>query len=121
MLILVTAGAGFIGSHIVTALTGADHEVRVLDALLPAAHRTAPRISPGVDWRHADVRDATAVTDALRGVDAGRRVYETDVPYHPRTGRSKVTGTWQAVRDMRAVLAEPPVTGPAAAVSGAVR
>jgi hypothetical protein len=42
-----------------------------------------------------------------------------DVPYLPREGASKVTGTWrgtwQAVRDMRRVLAEPPAAGGAAA------
>ncbi|MFC8145626.1 NAD-dependent epimerase/dehydratase family protein [Streptomyces paradoxus] len=70
MLILVTGGVGFIGSHIATALAGAGHEVRVLDSLLSAAHRTAPSIPDGVDWRHADVRDRRAVADALRGVDA---------------------------------------------------
>ena len=70
MLVLVTGGAGFIGSRIVTELTAAGHGVRVLDALLPAAHRSPPPVPEGVDWRQADVRDAAAVADALCGVDA---------------------------------------------------
>ncbi|MFF3905849.1 glycosyltransferase family 2 protein [Streptomyces sp. NPDC001848] len=59
-----------------------------------------------------DRRSGYPLQMLLRAADAGWRVRETDVPYHPRTGRSKVTGTWrgtwQAVRDMRAVLDERP-------------
>ncbi|MGW7381407.1 glycosyltransferase family 2 protein [Streptomyces sp. NPDC054794] len=72
-----------------------------------------------------DRRSGYPLQMVVRAADADWRVQETDVPYQPRTGRSKVTGTWrgtwQAVRDMRAVLAERPSTGPAAAVAGAKR
>ncbi|WP_431772656.1 NAD-dependent epimerase/dehydratase family protein [Streptomyces cucumeris] len=69
MRVLVTGGAGFIGSHIVTALTAHGHEPVVLDALLPAAHPAPPPL-PDAEWIHADVRDRGAVDAALRGVDA---------------------------------------------------
>lgn len=59
-----------------------------------------------------DRRSGYPLQMVVRAADAGWRVREEDVPYLPRTGRSKVTGTWRgtwnAVRDMRAVLAEPP-------------
>ncbi|MET8180904.1 NAD-dependent epimerase/dehydratase family protein [Streptomyces sp. NPDC005336] len=72
MRVLVTGGAGFIGSHVVTALTAHGHEPVVLDALLPAAHPAPPPLPPSADaeWIHADVRDRSAVESALRGVDA---------------------------------------------------
>ncbi|MEW5351679.1 glycosyltransferase family 2 protein [Streptomyces sp. 16-176A] len=64
-----------------------------------------------------DRRSGYPLQTVVRAADAGWRVTETDVPYRPRTGRSKVTGTWrgtwQAVRDMRAVLAERPAARPA--------
>ncbi|MFD8413922.1 glycosyltransferase family 2 protein [Streptomyces sp. NPDC059650] len=61
-----------------------------------------------------DRRSGYPLQMVVRAADAGWRVREEDVPYLPRAGRSKVTGTWRgtwhAVRDMRAVLAEPPHT-----------
>jgi hypothetical protein len=46
----------------------------------------------------------------MRAASAGWRIDEVPVPYYPRTGKSKVTGTVggtvRAVRDMRRVLGE---------------
>jgi dTDP-L-rhamnose 4-epimerase len=69
--ILVTGGAGFIGSHVVEAARDAGHEVRVLDALLPAVHPAGvvPILPDGVELLVGDVRDAATVDRALRGVD----------------------------------------------------
>ena len=56
-----------------------------------------------------------AVTLTITAAEAGWRIQETTVPYYPRTGKSKVTGTVRgtvrAVRDMRRVLAS--ITTPA--------
>jgi len=71
--ILITGGAGFIGSHVVAACRAAGHEVRVLDALLPAVHPHYPDGVPGLDGVEllvGDVRDRDAVDRALAGVDA---------------------------------------------------
>jgi dTDP-L-rhamnose 4-epimerase len=69
--ILVTGGAGFIGSHIVDALLDAGHAVRVLDALLPSAHRERPDyLDPRAELIEGDVRDAATAERAVAGVAA---------------------------------------------------
>ncbi len=69
-MILVTGGAGFIGSHIVAQLIADGHQVRVLDALLPTAHRQRPEIHPDAEFVEADLRDAGTLASVLKGVDA---------------------------------------------------
>ncbi len=67
-MILVTGGAGFIGSHIVDALLAEGREVRVLDSLL--AHAAVPGyLAPEADFIEGDIRDPATVEAALVGVE----------------------------------------------------
>jgi dTDP-L-rhamnose 4-epimerase len=67
--ILVTGGAGFVGSHVVDALLDAGHDVRALDLLLPAAHRERPDyLDPRAEWIEGDLRDPDVAARAVSGV-----------------------------------------------------
>lgn len=71
MRILVTGGAGFIGSFVVDALVADGHEVVVIDNLDPAAHDGRPEwLRSEVDYHWADVADADVWRQALVGCDA---------------------------------------------------
>ena len=69
MRVLVTGAAGFIGSHIASAMQEAGHEVRGFDSLTPAVHSGRPS-DCDFELVVGDVRDPAAVDEALAGVDA---------------------------------------------------
>jgi dTDP-L-rhamnose 4-epimerase len=72
MKILVTGGAGFIGSHTCDRLLALGHEVLVLDALTPPVHQDGKpaNLSLGADFFQGDVRNRDLLTNLLRRVDA---------------------------------------------------
>lgn len=71
--ILITGGAGFIGSHLADALLARGHRVRALDNLSPQVHGPEAMrpayLDPEVELQIGDVRDAEAVRRALVGID----------------------------------------------------
>ncbi|MDQ3919893.1 MAG: NAD-dependent epimerase/dehydratase family protein [Acidobacteriota bacterium] len=68
--VLVTGGAGFIGSHTVDLLLEKGYEVRVLDSLQPRVHpRGKPDyLPPEVEFMQGDVADREDLNRALKGV-----------------------------------------------------
>ncbi|MEM7397113.1 MAG: NAD-dependent epimerase/dehydratase family protein, partial [Verrucomicrobiota bacterium] len=72
MKILVTGGAGFIGSHTVDKLLEEGHDVRILDCLAQPVHRHGKPayLKPDAEFILGDVRDKDILLKALREVDA---------------------------------------------------
>lgn len=71
MNVLITGGAGFIGSHLAGALLAAGHRVILLDNLHPQVHAERPMHLPsGAKLVVADVRDRQALWLAVQRVDA---------------------------------------------------
>lgn len=69
--VLVTGGAGFVGSHLVDALLARGHEVVVLDNLDPQAHEggVARFLDPAARLVGGDLRDRDTVAGSLEGVE----------------------------------------------------
>lgn len=88
MNVLVTGGAGFIGSHLVDSLVESGHRVRILDSLADEVHGGVEpaHLNRHAEFIHADICDRDAVAKALDGVEVvyhqaaelglGRSMYE---------------------------------------------
>jgi dTDP-L-rhamnose 4-epimerase len=94
--ILVTGGAGFIGSHLVARLVERGDDVTVLDSLEPQVHGDArPTFPEGVKFVHGDVGDRERAVEALMGVESvvhlaaavgvGQSMYEIERYVHVNT------------------------------------
>jgi dTDP-L-rhamnose 4-epimerase len=74
MHILITGGAGFIGSHLADELLRHGHRVRALDAMSPQVHGAGTGrptyLDADVELIRGDVRDEDAVAGALKDIDA---------------------------------------------------
>ena len=67
---LITGGTGFIGAAIAQRLVKDGHDVRVLDNNTRGSTRRLDGVADDVELVVADIRDAAAVSNAIRGVDA---------------------------------------------------
>ena len=97
MKILVTGGAGFIGSHTCDRLLSLGHEVAVLDALTPPVHRgeRPADLARDVDFYQGDVRDHDLVANLLRRADAVYHLaaYQDYMPEFSRFSAVNVVST----------------------------
>ncbi|MDQ0475238.1 NAD-dependent epimerase/dehydratase family protein [Labrys wisconsinensis] len=89
--VLVTGGAGYMGSMLVRRLLALGHEVAVLDSFL-YGHQSLSGLSSEVTIFHGDVRGASVTQRALDGVDAvvhlGEIVGEPACAFSPALARS---------------------------------
>ena len=69
MKVLVTGGAGFIGSHLAQGLVEAGHRVRVLDNLHAGRRANLSAVAADVEFLEGDCSDATAAGRAARGME----------------------------------------------------
>jgi len=95
MRILITGGAGLIGSHTADALLAQGHQVRILDILDDQIHGPGAGfpsyLNPAVECQRGDVRHPSDVSAALQGIDA---------VYH----FAALTGVGQSMYDLRSYV-----------------
>ena len=104
--VLVTGGAGFIGSHLVDALLDKGYAVRVLDDLSTGKRSNLPLDNPRVELIEGDVADAALVARAAIGCQAVAHLaavasVQASVDDPVRTHQSNFVGTLNVCEAMR--------------------
>lgn len=87
--VLVTGGAGFIGSHIVDGLLAAGYEVRVLDNFATGHRHNIAHVIKDIELVEGDIRDLETVEEAVMGMDA--ILHEAALPSVPRSVKAPIT------------------------------
>ncbi len=109
--VLITGGAGFVGSHTADALVKAGHEVRIFDNLTPQVHHgKEPYIPDGAEFVFGDVRDPSKLSSAVRDADViyhfaaavgvGQSMYQ--ISEYTATNNLGTANLLQAILDTRA-------------------
>ena len=96
MKVLVTGGAGFIGSHTADRLLKKGYEVRVLDSLQKPIHDAIPEyLDERIEFMAGSVTDIRAITEALQGVDYVYHLaaFQDYLPYFSRFVDVNVSST----------------------------
>jgi UDP-glucose 4-epimerase len=83
--VLVTGGAGFIGSHLVEALLEAGYRVRVVDNLATGHRANLAHLEGRFEWLEGDLRDFAAAEAAAAGMD--HVIHQAAIPSVPRSVR----------------------------------
>ncbi len=82
-IVLVTGGAGFIGSHIASAMAAAGAKVRIIDDLSTGHRENLDEIGGDIDFVHASVADEEALSKAIEDVELV--FHEAAIPSVPRS------------------------------------
>ncbi|CAI8962960.1 UDP-glucose 4-epimerase [Pseudomonas sp. IT-196MI5] len=104
--VLITGGAGFIGSHLTDALLAKGHAVRILDDLSTGKRSNLPLDNPKVELIVGDVADAALVAQAMAGCSAVAHLaavasVQASVDDPVRTHQSNFIGTLNVCEAMR--------------------
>ena len=96
MKVLITGGAGFIGSHTADRLLKEGYEVRVLDSLQKPIHNSIPEyLDERIEFMVGSATDVRALTEALQGVDYVYHLaaFQDYLPYFSRFVDVNVSST----------------------------